>query len=167
MKRAVLLLVVLACGARATRSAGGSLGEAYATAAHVCMQAIEEDVSTTEQGMKAIFDPLDAEVKTDAEKSTSKLLHQVYEQKLIDNRLRKAEFDVLDEALNSPSPLIRDYVSREQIEQYDREDAAMSKREAACFEPLKKALQERSAEMPKSCAEWSAPAAQPEKKSAD
>jgi hypothetical protein len=95
------------------------------------------------------------------------VLHQVYEQKLIDNRLRKSEFDVLDEALNSSSPLIRDYISREQIAQYDRDDAAMSKSEAACFAPLKKALEERREENPKPCADWSTLAAAPEKKSAD
>jgi hypothetical protein len=115
----------------------------------------ETDISTTEQAMKTIFDPLNAEAKTEPEKSMTKVLHQVYDQKLTDNRLRKAEFSVLDEALNSSSPLIRDYISREQIAQYDHDDAEMSRREAACFELLKMALREnRLSENPKACLEW-------------
>jgi hypothetical protein len=167
MKRTLVLLVFFVAAVISTRSAGGPLSEAYSKAALQTLQAIETDVSTTEQGMKAIFDPLNAAAKTEPEKSMNSVLHQVYEQKLIDNRLRKSEFDVLDEALNSSSPLIRDYISREQIAQYDRDDAAMSKSEAACFAPLKKALEERREENPKPCADWSMLATAPEKKSAD
>jgi hypothetical protein len=170
MKRTLVLLVFFVGVVISTRSAGGSLSEAYSKAALQTLQDIETDVSTTEQGMKAIFDPLNAAAKTEPEKSMTSVLHQVYEQKLIDNRLRKSEFDVLDEALNSSSPLIRDYISREQIAQYDRDDASMSKSEAACYAPLKKALEERRGENPKACADWSAlaaPAAPAAKKSAD
>jgi hypothetical protein len=170
MKRAlVVVLIFFVAAVISTRPAGGPLSEAYSKAALQTLEAIETDVSTTEQGMKAIFDPLNAAAKTEPEKSMTSVLHQVYEQKLIDNRLRKSEFDVLDEALNSNSPLIRDYISREQIAQYDRDDAAMSKSEAACYAPLKKAIEERREENPKPCADWSALAAPaaPEKKSAD
>jgi hypothetical protein len=98
----------------------------------------------------------------------ARVLRQVYEQKLTDNRLRKAEFDVLDEALNSPDPLIRDYISHEQIAQHDHDDAEMSKHEAACLEPLKRALRNRVSENPKPCMDWTAqaaPDAEPAKKS--
>jgi len=164
MKRTLVLAVLFAAWVASTHSASGSLSDSYSKAALQSLQAIETDVSTTEQGMKAIMDPLNAEAKTEPEKSMNKFLHQLYEQKLIDNRLRRAEFDVLDEALNSNSPVIRDTISRQQIAQYDRDDAAMAKRESACFEPMKKALQDRRAENPKPCVEWSAPAAAPVKK---
>jgi hypothetical protein len=129
------------------------------------LQAIETDISTTEQAMKTIFDPLNAEAKSDPEKSMTKVLHQVYQQKLIDNRLRQAEFSVLDEALASPDALIRDYISKQQIAQYDHDDAEMNRREAACFEPLKKALQNHVSENPKPCADWAALPAPPDKPS--
>jgi hypothetical protein len=164
MKRTLVLLVVLMSTA-AMHSAPGSLGEEYAKAAFVSVQGIEADISTTEQAMKSIFDPVNAAAKTEPEKSMTQVLHRVYEQKLSDNRLRKAEFDVLDESLNSPSPLLRDYISREQIAQYDRDDAEMNRREAACFESLKHALQNHASENPKPCADWAAPATAPEKKS--
>jgi len=95
------------------------------------------------------------------------VLHQVYEQKLIDNRLRKSEFDVLDEALNSSSPLIRDYISREQIRAVRPRRRGDEQERSCLFAPLKKAIEERRGENPKPCADWSALAAAPEKKSAD
>jgi len=172
MKRSWILFIllilgfVLSAGVLPTYSAAGSLSDSFAKAALEGVHAIETDISTTEQAMKVILDPVNAAAKTDPEKSVAKLLHQVYEQKLIDNRLRQAEFSVLDEALASPDPLIRDYISREQIAQYDRDDAEMSRREAACFDPLKKALQNHASESPKACLDWAALAAPPEKKPA-
>lgn len=169
MKRSwilIILVILLSAWVLPTYSAAGSLSDSFAKAALEGVHAIETDISTTEQAMKAILDPVNAAAKTDPEKSVAKLLQQVYEQKLIDNRLREAEFSVLDEALASPDPLIRDYISREQIAQYDRDDAEMSRREAACFDPLKKTLQSRAAENPKPCLDWAALAAPPAKKSA-
>jgi hypothetical protein len=154
MQRTLILVLLLSAWGMPTHSASGSRSDSFAKTALQCLQAIETDISTTEQAMKAIFDPLNAEAKTEPEKSMTKVLHQVYDQKLTDNRLRKAEFSVLDEALNSSSPLIRDYISREQIAQYDHDDAEMSRREAACFELLKMALREnRLSENPKACLE--------------
>ena len=140
MKRGAILWMVGAWMAASICAAAGALGETYAKAALASLQAIESDTNTTEQGSKEIFDPLASEAKTAPEKSVNRFLRQVYEQKLDDNRLRKAEFDVLDEALNSSSPLIRDTISRQQIAQYDRLDAEMNKKEDTCFQLLKKAL---------------------------
>jgi hypothetical protein len=166
MKRTLILVLLLSAWVLPVRPASGSLSDSFAKAALQTLQGIETDISTTEQAMKAILDPVDAAAKTDAEKSMDQLLHQVYEQKLIDNRLRQAEFSVLDEALASPDPLIRDYISKEQIAQYDHDDAEMSRRETACFDLLKKALDSHAAEAPKACTEWSALAVAPAKKSA-
>jgi hypothetical protein len=166
MKRASMVVVLLFGWMFPAASAPGSLSDGFAKAALQTLQGIETDITTTEQGMKAIFDPVNAQAKTGPEKSVAQFLHQAYEQKLIDNRLRQAEFSVLDEALASPDPLIRDYISKEQIAQYDHDDAEMNRKETACFEPLKKALQDRSAEIPKACTEWAALAAPPATKAA-
>jgi len=165
MKRTLIVVLFLSAGNMPTHSAAGSLSDSFAKAALQAVQAIETDISTTEQGIKAILDPANAAAKTEAEKSMAALLHQVYEQKLIDNRLRQAEFSVLDEALGSSDPLIRDYISKEQIAQYDRDDAEMKRKESACFEPLKKALQNHASESPKTCTDWAALAAAPARKS--
>jgi hypothetical protein len=165
MKRTLALVLLLSALGKPAHSSSGSLSESYSKAALQSLQAIETDISTTEQAMKAIFDLANAEAKTDPEKSMTTVLHQVYEQKLIDNRLRQAEFSVLDEALGSSDPLLRDYISKEQIAQYDHDDAEMSKHEAACFESLKKALQNHVSENPKPCMEWAPAVAAPAKKS--
>jgi hypothetical protein len=160
MKRRLILILVFSGAAGAgVLAASGSLSDTYSKAALLTIQAIETDISTTEQASKAIFDPLNAAAKADAEKSMTAVLHQVYEQKLIDNRLRQAEFNVLDEALASPDPLIRDYISKEQISQNDRDEGEMSRREAACFEALKKNIQNHVSDHPKPCADWDALAA--------
>ena len=154
MKRTSILVFLLSAWCWPTHSASASISGPFAKAALQSVQAIETDISTTEQAIKAIFDPLNAEAKTEPEKSMATVLYRVYEQKLIDNRLRQAEFSVLDESLGSPAPLIRDFISRQQIAQDDHDDAEMNRHENACLEALKRTLANRWSENPRACVEW-------------
>lgn len=176
MKRTlVLVLLLTSCGKPTQKQSSPEslkLSDSYARAAVLGLLAIESDVLTTEDqnGQKVVtgttqskIDAADAEARTEQEVSMTKLLRQIYEEKLAANEMRIAQQHLTDARIkNYPIELeyhrshpdtklfTKDDILKD-VARFEQRNAETSKREAACFEPLKQALRDRVSITPEPC----------------
>jgi hypothetical protein len=141
------------------------LNDHYAKAAFLSLLAIESDISSPQDKssgaaeMKATqsqIDAADALAVSAQEASTTRMLRQIYQLKLQDNDLLRAyrKLAEIENAEDSSDQAVTRKQKDYAVSQLADGEAAIQKREDACFGQLEQSLREHTLQSTPACSEW-------------
>lgn len=162
---AFLVAVALLIGPPVRAQQQPRLTAPYAKAALRSLLAIESDVSAPRDktretaGMSAtqtLIDAADAEGVSIQEESITEMLRQIYHLKLQDNDLLMAygKLTEIESAEDASDQVITKNKKAHAVSEFADNEAAIEKREEACFGQLEESLRQRSPQSITACSEW-------------